>query len=165
MKALKIAAEKHDREAVIALFDKDIIVRSPITRRIMFKGIDQVRELFECVFEVIHDIQFYETIGEGQISQVIFWKGRVNGLYLEEANLLRLNDNGLIKEMTVFMRPLPGLLALAAELASALARRRSKSKAIFIKYPLLLYGFFYRLFEPLFVNLTSAGSPMDVGKE
>ena len=114
MEALRLAAEAHDCAGVIALFAPDVIVRSPITQRIRFEGLAQVSDLFERVFDVVSDIEFYETIGDGTAKdQVIFWRGRVGRLYLEEANLLRLDDQGRISEMTVFMRPIPGLLALA----------------------------------------------------
>src|SRR5271165_7655349 len=124
MKPLEVASHNHDVEAVIGCFSSDIVIRSPITQRVRFEGIEQASELFRQVFRVISDIRFYETIGDDR-NQVVFWRGRVRRNYIEEANLLRFDERGLVKEMTVFMRPVPGLLALAVELASSLAGRRS----------------------------------------
>ena len=106
-----------------------MLFRSPITQRIRFVGIEQAADLFRRVFLVVDDIRFYETVGDGERAQVIFWKGRIGRHYLEEANLLRLDDNGRIREMTVFMRPIPGLLTLATELAASFAGRRHPARA------------------------------------
>jgi hypothetical protein len=43
--ALIEAGHQHDRDAMIALFAEDIIVRSPITTLIRFEGIDQARSV------------------------------------------------------------------------------------------------------------------------
>ena len=157
MLALKLAAEAHDRDAAIATFADNIVVRSPITQRIRFEGIDEVRFLFTCVFEVLSDLEFYETVGEGERTQVIFWRGRVDGHYLEEANLLRLNADGQIEEMTVFMRPVPGLLVLVSRLGSALARRRGPVRALAVRWAAGALALIYRLAEPAIVALISAG--------
>lgn len=157
MLALQRAAHDHDVDAVIACFATDIVIRSPVTQRIRFAGIEQAEDLFRRVFTVISDIRFYETVGEGERTQVIFWRGRVGRQYLEEANLLRLNSDGLISEMTVFMRPLSGLLTLAAELASALASRHGKVRALVVRLLLGLVAGLYRIGEPVVVGLTDAG--------
>jgi SnoaL-like protein len=160
MQALEQAAHAHDVEALIGCLAPDVVVRSPITQRIRFIGIEQVAELFREVFAVIADIRLYETIGEGQRDQVIFWRGRVGRHYLEEANLLRLDAHGRVREMTVFMRPLPGLLVLASALAPALARRRGRLRALVVKAMLGAIATIYCAGEPLAVALSGAGVPV-----
>ena len=160
MDALQAAAHAHDVEAVIACFAQDIIVRSPVTQRIRFEGIEQASDLFRRVFTVISDIRFYETVGEGTPNQVIFWKGRVGNQYLEEANLLRLDDAGRIREMTVFMRPAPGLLALAAALAASLAGRHGRLRSVLVRAALGTLATILRAGEPLILRLTGAGVPV-----
>jgi hypothetical protein len=156
--ALMRAAETHDGEAMIALFADDIRVRSPITTLIQFEGITQARDLFQRVFATISDIRCYENLGEGS-RQVIFWRGRVGKHYLEEANLLRLNDQGQIAEMTVFMRAVPGLLALAEALAPSLARRKGRVRAFIVRVMLRIVGTLYRSNESLVIKLSGAGVP------
>lgn len=159
---LKIAGEQHDPHAMIALLSDDIIIRSPITQNIRFEGIDQARDLFVRVFAAIKDITFYEVVGSGTPTQVIFWRGTVAGTYLEEANLLKLDDHGRITEMTVFMRAVPGLLQLLAELAPSLASRHSKPKATFLRAQLKILSAVYRSAEPLVLSIANAG--VRVGK-
>jgi SnoaL-like domain len=159
--SLRRAAEAHDCEAVIALFADDIIIRSPITTLIRFEGIDQARDLFRRVFDIIEDIRFYEMVGDGQ-TQVIFWQGRIKPHhYLEEANLLRINKDGKISEMTVFMRAVPGLLALAEQLASSFAGRKGRARQFIVRLLLGFVGVLYRRNEALVVKLTQAGEPVD----
>jgi len=153
------AQERHDVEAVIACFAPDIVICSPITQRVRFEGIEQASDLFRQVFRAISDIRFYETIGDDH-SQVVFWRGRVRRSYIEEANLLRFDERGLVKEMTVFMRPVPGLLALAVELASSLAGRRSSLRRIMVRLMIAPIATIFRLGEPAIVALTAAGVPV-----
>ena len=159
LQAFISAQERHDVEAVIACFAPDIVIRSPITQRVRFEGIEQASDLFRRVFRAISDIRVYETIGDGR-SQVVFWRGRVGRNYLEEANLLRFDERGLVKEMTVFMRPVPGLLALAVELASSLAGRRSSLRGGVVRLMLGPMATIFRLGEPAIVALTAAGVPV-----
>jgi hypothetical protein len=159
LRAFVSAQERHDVEAVIACFAPDIVIRSPITQRVRFEGIEQASDLFRRVFRIISGISVYETIGDGR-SRVVFWRGRVGRNYLEEANLLRFDENGLVKEMTVFMRPVPGLLALAVELASSLSGRRSFLRGLVVRLMLGPMATIFRLGEPLIVALAAAGIPV-----
>jgi ketosteroid isomerase-like protein len=156
---LRLAGETHDPRATIALLADDVIIRSPITDRIRFEGVDQARDLFIRVFDTISEIRFYEVVGAGSDTQVIFWRGRVAGCPLEEANLLRIHDDGRIAEMTVFMRAVPGLLQLVAELAPSLAGRHGRARAALIRAQLRLFSLTYRAAEPLVLKLANAGVP------
>jgi hypothetical protein len=151
------AAETHDHEMMIGLLADDIIVRSPITTLIRFEGIDQARELFTHVFSIISDIRFYDVVGTGDAKQVVFWRGRVGDIYLEEANLLKINDRGQIVEMTVFMRALPGLIDFASRITPALAHKHGKMRKWFIRMQLALLSLIYRSAEPMVVSMTKAG--------
>jgi hypothetical protein len=159
LRARVSANERGDVEALIACFAPDIVIRSPITQRVRFEGIEQASDLFHRVFRIISEIRVYETIGDRR-SQVVFWRGRVGRDYLEEANLLRFDERGLVKEMTVFMRPVPGLVALAVELASSLAGRRSSIGGAVVRLMLGPMATIFRLGEPAIVALTAAGVPV-----
>ncbi len=157
MLALQRAAEAHDVEAMIGCLAGDVVVRSPITRRIEFHGIEEVGDLLRRVFALVEEIRFYETVGEAERVQAVFWRGRVGGQVLEEANLLRLDEQGLITEMTVFMRPIPGLLVLASGLASSLARRRGRVRALIVTAMLAPLARVFAAGEPVVVRLADAG--------
>ena len=159
VRALIAAGEALDCEAFLATLSPSIIVRSPITQRIRFKGIDQVRHLFENVFTVIHGIQIYEHLGAGGPNQVIFWRGTVGrSTYLEEANLLKLDDQGRVCEMTVFMRAVPGLLELAAQLVPRLAARRGRWRSVVTGSLLRIFAAMYKANEGPIVRLSGVGT-------
>jgi hypothetical protein len=157
------AGKEHDHLAMINLLSDDIIIRSPITELIRFEGIEQASDLFTRVFLYISDIRFYKVIGTGANEQVIFWRGRIGRVYLEEANLLKLNDQGQICEMTVFMRAVPGLLALAAQLAPSLARKHGRLRWLFVAVQLKLISLIYRSAEPMVIKAAKAGVPVPRG--
>jgi SnoaL-like domain len=158
--ALWAAGEAHDRHAMIALLAPDVIVRSPITQLIRFEGIDQARDLFIRIFDIISDIKMYEVVGAGTDTQVIFWRGNVRDTYLEEANLLKMNDAGQIAEMTVFMRAVPGLLALLAGIAPSLASRHGRFRAAALRIQLGGLQRVYQRVEPVVLAVARAGVPV-----
>jgi hypothetical protein len=157
VRELEHAAHVGDVERVLACLSADIVVRSPITQRIRFVGIDQATELFHRVFAIVEDITFYETVGAGECTQVVFWQGRIRGHLLEEANLLRIDDSGQIAEMTVFMRPIPGLLTFAVAIASSLAARRGRLRALAVRGMLGSVAAVFRSGESTVLSLTGAG--------
>lgn len=133
MEALRRATEAHDVEGIIALLAPDVVLRSPISGRVRFAGRETVADLLRVVFGVLADIRFYETVGEGERTQVLFWRGRVLGLPLEEANLIRLDAQGRVAEMTLFMRPLVSLSALAVAVAPRLLTHRGPARRAFLR--------------------------------
>jgi hypothetical protein len=151
------AGHSHDRLAMIDLFADDIIVRSPITQIIRFEGIDQARDLFLHVFDYIADIKFYKVIGQGSDEQVIFWRGLAGKTYLEEANLIKMNDKGQICEMTVFMRAIPGLMTFAAGIAPALARKHGLLRWLIVSVALKTVALLYNSAEPLVIKIAGVG--------
>jgi hypothetical protein len=78
----------------IACFAPDIVVRSPITQRIRFEGVEQASDLFRRVFRIISRLRVYETIGERR-SRVVFWRGPPRTKLPRRANLLRFDETGL----------------------------------------------------------------------
>jgi hypothetical protein len=153
------AVNDHDVQSLIDLLASDVIVRSPLTRYICFEGIEQVSDLFRRVFAIIGEMKMYEVVGAGSGTQVIFWKGRVGSTYVEEANLIRMNERGEITEMTVFMRAVPGLLKLASRIAPSLASRHGPIRALFIRLQLTLMWALYSAAEPMVLRLSGAGVP------
>jgi hypothetical protein len=55
---------------------------------------------------------------------VLHFTGEVKGKKLEGIDLLRFDDEGRIKEMTVFFRPLPAVAAFLTATGPKLGRRR-----------------------------------------
>lgn len=119
-RAYRAAAEAHDAEALIALLAPDAVLHSPISGRAHFHGHAQLDPLFRAVFAVMSGVRLLEAVGEGDMRAFVF-AARAGGRDLEETAIVRFDEQARIRELTIFIRPLTGLAALAAALAPRLA--------------------------------------------
>jgi hypothetical protein len=130
--AYRAAAEAHDVPAMLACMAPDVTLKSPITDRFAFSGHAQVRNLLEDVYAVMDDVRYHADVGD-QHTRLLTLEGRVRGRRLDEAILITLDDHGLITHLQLFIRPLPGLTAIAAALGPRVARRRSRTRALVVR--------------------------------
>jgi ketosteroid isomerase-like protein len=121
--ALRTAGERGDADAVAELLAPDIVFHSPMTERIRFEGKDEVAALHRDIFAVLEDIDTTEPLVLGD-TQAFSFRARVRGVELEAMNVVRCNESGQIVELTVFVRPLPGLATLFAALPPRVSARR-----------------------------------------
>jgi hypothetical protein len=123
--AWRRAGEAGDAEAARPLLAWDIEVISPLTERFRFRGPDQVATMLAAAFEVIGDIRFHTQVGADH-TWALFYHARVGRQLVEEAQLLRLDADGRIRELTLFGRPLPALTAVMADIGPRLLRRQRR---------------------------------------
>lgn len=120
---MRRAAEANDVDGVMSTFADDVILRSPITERVVFRGTDDVRAALREVFAVLEGIEYIADLGDSR-TRALFYRSTVGGRPLEEAMRVQLDEAGAIEELTIFYRPLPGLVSFAAALAPRVARSR-----------------------------------------
>jgi hypothetical protein len=97
-----------------------------------YEGKDEVAALHRDIFAVLDDIDTTEPLALGDTGSFSF-RARVRGVELEAMNLVRVNEQGQIVELTVFVRPLPGLATLFATLPPRVsARRRGRLKGTLV---------------------------------
>ena len=130
--AYRAAAEAGDVEGQLACMRDDVVLKSPITDRFVFSGKAQMRDLLEDVHAVVSDGVYRDDAGDDR-TRVLTMAGRVGRQRFDEAVLITLDDDGLIARMELFIRPLPGLTALAAALGPRVARRRGRAAAIAVR--------------------------------
>jgi hypothetical protein len=129
---LRSAGESGDADAVAELLAPDVVFHSPMTDRIRFEGKDEVAALHRDIFAVLDDVDTTEPLALGDTGSFSF-RARVRGVELEAMNLVRVNEQGQIVELTVFVRPLPGLATLFATLPPRVsARRRGRLKGTLV---------------------------------
>jgi SnoaL-like domain len=130
--ALRAAGESGDADAVAELLAPDVVFHSPMTERIRFEGKDEVAALHRDIFAVLEDIDTAEPLARGE-SGAFSFRARVRGEELEAINWVRCNEQGQIVDLTVFVRPLPGLATLFATLPPRVsARRRGRLKGALV---------------------------------
>jgi SnoaL-like protein len=125
---LRVAFEARDFEGVARALSPDVVLHSPITSSFRFEGRDEVASLLETVRGVVDDLHYLDDVGDTGVRAIVFG-ARVGGQRIEGTDVLRLDEQGRVREIRVFVRPLAGLTAFGAALAPRLARRRGRMRA------------------------------------
>jgi hypothetical protein len=123
--AWRAAGEHGDATAAGRCLAPDVEMISPLTAAFRFQGPAQVTDVLTAAFEVIHDIRYHTVLGIDD-TWSLFYHGRTGRDALEEAQLLRLDTAGLIREITFFGRPLPALTQVMAGIGPRLLRRQGQ---------------------------------------
>lgn len=102
-----------------ALLSPDVVFMSPVAFK-PFTGRDDVTEVLGNVMEVFEDFAYIDELaGEG--SHALVFSATVGGKAVQGLDHLRFDDEGLIREFTVMVRPLSGLIALAEAMGPRVA--------------------------------------------
>jgi SnoaL-like protein len=118
---LRAAFEARDHDAIVAALAPDVVLRSPIFE-VPFSGIDEAGDLFAVLLDVLWPITYVDEIPGD--PHVLHFTGEIKGRQLEGVDLLRFDEDGKVREVTVFFRPFPGFAAFMSETGPKLARRR-----------------------------------------
>lgn len=121
----RAAGEARDAAAAVAALSTDVTLVSPITAQFTFRGHRQVRTLLEVALAAIDDISYTDQVAQGR-TVALFYEASVGGTRLYEAQRVRLDADGLIGEITLYVRPLPALTRLMTRLGPDLARRNGQ---------------------------------------
>lgn len=116
-----------DVDALTEVFAPDVVLHSPIIQS-AFRGREAARELYEILFEAFGHIDFRHQSHSGHVY-AFSWSAELQSRLIEGAELIRVDANGQIAEITVFMRPLAGLAAFASAVGPRLASRRGRYRA------------------------------------
>jgi hypothetical protein len=114
--------EARDPAGVVALLAPDVVLHSPIITS-TFEGRAAVGDLMAGVIAVLDDLSYTGEAGAGDL-QVLAFRARVRGRDIEAVDLLRVDGDGLVADITVQIRPMVGLAAVAAALGPRVARGR-----------------------------------------
>jgi SnoaL-like domain len=145
---MRAAAEAHDVEGVLETTAADVMLRSPITDRLVFRGREEVREVLRAVFATLKEMHYFADVGD-QRTRALFYTAMVGSQPIEEAMRVELNQDGKIQEFTIFYRPLPGLATFAAAMAPRVARKHGRLRSLIAWALMLPLGLFTRLGDRL----------------
>jgi hypothetical protein len=109
--AFRAAVEARDQAAMVAALAPDVVFNSPIKHR-PFEGREAVAVLFGALLETFEDFRYTDEF-EADGAKALIFRARVGDRELEGIDILRFDDEGLIAEFTVMVRPLTGAMALA----------------------------------------------------
>src|SRR3954453_15927869 len=106
----KQAVETGDFEAAIECLAPDVVFSSPVAHT-PFEGKETVGQVLRAVSETFEDFHYTGEFTDGESHALVF-RARVGDKQLQGLDLLRVNDEGLIEDFTVMVRPASGLMAL-----------------------------------------------------
>jgi hypothetical protein len=123
------AMREQDFQTMAELFAEDVVLDSPITASFQFRGRADTVAVLKIVRATMEDLQHQELLGADEVCSQRF-SVRVRGRLLDGMDVLRFDETGRVRAMTVFVRPLPSLAAFAAAVAPAVGRRRGRLASI-----------------------------------
>ena len=109
--AFRAAAEAKDFGAADDLFTEDVTFRSPVVYK-PYEGRDAIKVLLGAVVRVFEDFRYLEHVETGDVA-VLMFEARVGDKTVQGVDILKFGADDRITEMTVMVRPMSGVHALA----------------------------------------------------
>ena len=116
------AQEARDLPALSDTLADDVVLHPPVVLT-TFNGSETVGELFAADMESFEEFEVVEELSSGD-TYVFFWRGRMEGRFVEGAYRFRLDSAGRVGEITVVGRPFSGLAGFMTGTGPRFARRR-----------------------------------------
>jgi len=107
----RAAAEAKDFSAIDELFADDVVFRSPVVFK-PYEGREALGMLLGAVAQVFEDFRYTDQVETGDAAALAF-SARVGDRELDGIDFLGFDAEGRINRMTVFVRPMSGVHALA----------------------------------------------------
>ena len=117
--AFRAAVEAGDREAMVAAFAPDAVLRSPVSFK-PFEGREAIGRLFSILLETFEDFRYTDEF-EAEGKAALIFNARVGDRQVQGLDLFRFAPDGQITELTVMVRPLSAAIALAEAVGPKLA--------------------------------------------
>lgn len=119
--AFRRAIEAGSLEDLLSLFRADAVLHSPITFQ-PFEGKPAIRRLLGIIFEVFQDFHYTDELDAADgMTKILVFRATVKGRDAEGIDLVRFDDAGMVRDLTVMVRPRSSMEALLAEVAPRLA--------------------------------------------
>ncbi|GLY74486.1 nuclear transport factor 2 family protein [Actinoallomurus iriomotensis] len=122
MHPFRQAVEARDLAAIEPLFAENAVFNSPVAHR-PYTGRAITAAIVRGAARVFEDFRYVREItGVDGRDHALVFRATVNGREVHGCDFLHLDDDGLIDEMTVMVRPLSGLNALAEAMGAQFDR-------------------------------------------
>ncbi|MFL5909182.1 MAG: nuclear transport factor 2 family protein [Gaiellaceae bacterium] len=120
------AVEARDLDALVEAFTPDAVIHGPNSDAFLVRGRDEIRTLYRANFEAFPEVRFTEELRSASgDSAVLMARMTIDGTDVEIADHMRLDEQGRVRQLTVFFRPMAGLAVASRTMAAALGRQRS----------------------------------------
>ena len=109
--AFRSAAETGDADALEAALAEDVVFRSPVVYK-AYEGREATMFVLHAVLQVFEDFSYLDA-ADGESSAMLIFRARVGDKEIEGLDHLVFDDDGLVSELRVMVRPMSGMYALA----------------------------------------------------
>jgi hypothetical protein len=116
------AISARDHLALVDTLASDVVLHSAVTAT-PFEGRETVGELYACVIDSFEHVEVVDEFESGD-THAFFWRGRIDGRFVEGVDRFTVDDAGKVREITVIGRPLSGLATFLTAIGARFARRR-----------------------------------------
>ncbi|GAA1099606.1 nuclear transport factor 2 family protein [Pseudonocardia alni] len=115
----RAAIEAGDLDAAVALCRDDVEFRSPVVHR-PYRGREALRPILGAVFTVFGGFHYVAGYS-GDDGHVLEFAATVGEREVQGVDILRTDEEGRIRELTVLVRPLSAAVALRDRMAPMLS--------------------------------------------
>lgn len=118
MHPFRKAVEAGDIEAVSALLADDVVFTSPVAFK-PYVGKPITAAILRTVFEVFEDFRYVREIGaDDAADHALVFEATVDGRSLVGCDFVHVDEDGLIDDFMVMVRPLSAAQALAERMSA-----------------------------------------------
>jgi hypothetical protein len=120
--------ERKELGALASIVHPDAVFRSPMANTPYGPAAALILAL-GTVIQVFEDFEYHrQLVSEDGLNIVLEFSARVGDKNLKGIDLIRFDEQGLIREFEVMVRPLSGLQALGAEMGARLSQQLPQFK-------------------------------------
>ncbi|MFP5253696.1 MAG: nuclear transport factor 2 family protein [Actinomycetes bacterium] len=120
MSAFRDAVEARDLDALEAALAEDVVFRSPAVYK-PYEGRPATMVILRAVMRVFEDFRYVrETASADGRDHVLVFEATVKDKQLEGVDVLHLDEDGLVDDLRVLVRPLSGLNGLVEAMGQAI---------------------------------------------
>lgn len=116
MDAFRKAVEARDTDAMAACLAENVVFTSPVAFA-PYPGKPITAAILRGVLRVFENFRYEREIHDGRNHALVF-RAEVGGKEIQGCDFLHLDEDGLIDEFTVMVRPLSAAQALSAAMAA-----------------------------------------------
>ncbi|CAN5140990.1 nuclear transport factor 2 family protein [soil metagenome] len=117
MHAFRAAVEAGDFASIPAMCAEDVVFRSPIAHK-PYIGRETVGVILTAVSRVFEDLTYVREIGHAEdADHALIFVARVGDLEINGCDFLHVDEDGLIDEFMVMLRPLKAVTAFAEKMS------------------------------------------------
>ncbi|MFF2774263.1 nuclear transport factor 2 family protein [Streptomyces sp. NPDC058052] len=122
MHPFRTAVENRDQAAVEALLAEDVVFTSPVAFK-PYPGKAMTAAILRGVLRVFEDFTYVREIADpGGRDHALVFTATVDGRQIQGCDFLHFDEEGLIDDFTVMVRPLSAAQALAAAMGAQFDR-------------------------------------------